>query len=438
MKKLLPLFLCAALLLLTACGAGAGEPEAAEEAAPAAAQDAVTILLTEDGIEIRGGGAKSEGGTVTIAAVGEYRITGTLADGQIVVDTGEDAVNVTLILDGVSVTNPDGPALWIKQAKNVHLQLAPGSENLLISGSEAELASFDESRSGAALYAEDDLILEGEGSLHVLGYLNNGITCKDDLEIRGGSLEVLSANNGIRASESIEVSGGTVAVRSGNDGLKTSSDKKADKGYITLSGGSVSVSSGGDALAAMTELRVSGGTLSTESRQDVVSSGSRKGLKAGTLLEISGGTLAIAADEDGLHSDGDLIMSGGDVSVKASTGLQAGLRDSGNGDVLLSGGRLFVSAAKQGLKAEGSLYANNELLVLCNSEKQAGFAEGGQCWFRAPIGGSAGDTVSVASAWDDVEVPQSFKILLCSSADFAQGDQLSVSVSGHEYPITIR
>ena len=58
---------------------------------------------------------------MTIAAVGEYRITGTLSEGQIVVDTGEDAVNVTLILDGVSVTNPEGPALWIKQAKNGEL-----------------------------------------------------------------------------------------------------------------------------------------------------------------------------------------------------------------------------------------------------------------------------------------------------------------------------
>lgn len=439
MKKTLSLLLCTGMLLLAACGAqgGAGESAEASKAAPAA-QEATTILLTEDGIDIHGGGARSEGGTVTIAAVGEYRISGTLAEGQIVVDTGVDAVNVTLILDGVSVTNPEGPALWVKQAKNLYLQLAPGSENLLISGREADLAGFDESRSGAAVYAEDDLIVEGAGNLHVLGYLNNGITCKDDLKVRGGSLEVLSANNGIRAAESIEISDGAISVRSGNDGLKTSSDKKADKGYIDISGGTISVSSGGDALAALTELRISGGTISTGSRRDLVSAASRKGLKAGTLVDISGGTLDIAADEDGIHSGDELRIRGGDVRVTASTGLQAGLRDSGAGDILLSGGKLFVSAAKQGLKAEGEIYANNELLVLFNSEKQAGFAEGGQSWFRAPVSGSAGDTVTVASAWDDVEVPQSFKILLCSSADFAPGDQITVSVSGHSYPITIR
>ena len=437
MRKILALLLCAGMLLLAACGGQGGTDKAASAAAPAA-QEATAILLTEEGIEIRGGGARAENGTVTIGAVGEYRITGTLAEGQIVVDTGEDAVNVTLVLDGASVTNPEGPALWVKQAKNVHLQLAPGSENLLISGKEADLAAFDETRSGAAVYAEDDLIVEGEGNLHVLGYLNNGITCKDDLKIRGGSLEVLSANNGVRASESIEISGGSLAVRSGNDGLKTSSDKKPDKGYIDISGGSVSVSSGGDALAAVTELRISGGTISTGSRRDLVSDASRKGLKAGTLVDISGGTLDIAADEDGIHADGDVRISGGDLRVTASTGLQAGLQDSGAGDILLSGGRLFVSAAKQGLKAEGEIRADSELLVLCNSDKQADFAGGGQCWFRAPVSGSADDTVTVASVWDAAEAPQSFRLLLCSSADFAQGDQITVSVSGHDYPITIR
>lgn len=437
MKRTASLLLCLCVLLLASCGAQGGE-QASRATSNTAGQDGVSIQLTGDGAEIRGGGAKVDGSTVTIGAVGEYRISGTLSAGQIVVDTGEDAVNVTLILDGVSVTNPAGPAIWVKQAKNVQLQLAAGSENLLVSGTEADLAAFDENRSGAAVYAEDDLILDGEGSLRVLGYLNNGITCKDDLKIRGGSLEVLSANNGVRASESIEISGGKISVRAGNDGVKTSSDKKPDKGFIDISGGEVSVSSGGDALCAVTELRVSGGSIAAESRRDLVGTGSRKGLKAGTLVDISGGTLAIAADEDGIHTGGDIVIREGDISITADTGLQAGAKDSGTGDVLLSGGRLFVSAARQGLKAEGAIYANNELLVLCNSEKQGDFAPGGQCWLRSAVIGSAGDTLSVVPQWENLTAPQSFKLLLCSSADFQQGDQIPVSVSGHNYTLTVR
>lgn len=437
MKKTFLLTLSVCVLLLGACGTqNAAAP--ADDAAPAASSAEVSIVLGGDGAEIRGGGARAEGSVVTVAAVGTYRLSGSLTEGQIVVDTGEDAMDVTLILDGVSVSNASGPALWIRQAKNVHLQLAEGSENLLVSGSEADLASFDETRSGAALFAEDDLILEGEGSLRILGYLNNGITCKDDLKIRGGSLDVLSANNGVRASESLTISGGSVSVRSGNDGLKTSSDKKADKGMIEISGGSITLSCAGDAIDAVTELHISGGEIRTETRQDLVVTGSCKGLKAASLVEISGGELALRADEDAIHCDGEVRMSGGEVRITAKTGIQAGLKGSGEGDILLSGGTLFVSAVKQGLKAEGAIFANNELLVLCSSDKQAEPHEGGQSWIYAAVSGSAGDEVRVGVGMEGYTAPLSFKHLLISSAELRKGEQVSVSVAGRSYSLTAR
>ena len=441
MKKTLALLLCLGALLLAACGqAGGAEKSAAEKSAVEAApvDSGTSVVLSEEGAQIRGGGVKAEGGTVTVGAVGEYRISGTLSDGQIIVDTGEDAMEVTLILEGVSVTNPQGPALWVKQAKKLTLQLADGSENLLVSGTEADLASYDDTRSGAALYAEDDLSVEGGGSLTVRGYLNNGVTCKDDVKIKGGSLDVLGANNGVRAAESVTVSGGQLRIVSGNDGLKTSSAEKAGKGFIEISGGSLSISSGGDAVAAITELRISGGELKAETRQDLVSTSSRKGLKAGTLVEISGGTLTISADEDGIHCDGSVRMSGGEASIVASTGIQAGVKDSGEGDILLSGGSLFVAAVKQGLKAEGSLAAGNELLALCGSEKQAEPLAGGQAWIRALVSGNAGDEVRVGASGASVTAPLKFRLLLLSSGELTQGEKTEVSVAGHSYQLTAR
>lgn len=433
MKKILCLVLIACLLL-AGCGTTKSEPAAS---GASGTEKAVAIVLKGDSAEIRGGGAKAEGNTVTVGAVGEYRLSGEL-NGQIVVDTGEDAVDVTLILDGAQITNPEGPAIWVKQAKNVHVQLAAGSENLLVSGTEADLASYDDTRSGAALFSEDDLILEGEGSLTVHGYLNNGVTCKDDLKILGGALEVLSANNGIRASESITVSGGSIAVLSGNDGLKTSSDAKEGKGYIEISGGTIAVQSGGDAVTAMTELRISGGTIRTASRQDRITTGSRKGLKAGQLLDISGGVLEITADEDGLHCDGEVRMSGGDVRILATTGIQAGVRDSGEGDILLSGGTLFIAAVKQALKAEGNLFCNNELLALCGSDKQADPHEGGQAWLRVSVDGSQGDEVRIGMGTETQTAPLSFRILLYSSASLQQGDSVSLSVGSRDYTAAAR
>ena len=435
-KALLALCLCLALLLC-ACGRQESAP-AAEDSEGYQKKDGVMITLKGDAAEVQGGGAMAIGSVVTIGAVGEYWISGTLDDGQIVVDTGDDAVNVTLILDGAQITNKSGPAIWVRQAKNVHLVLS-GDRNSLTSGVESDLAGYDETRSGAAIYSEDDLKIEGGGRLNVYGYLNNGIGCKDDLKIESGDITVIAANNGLRASESIKVEGGTLAVRSGNDGLKTSSADKEGKGFIEITGGSVSVASSGDAISAVTELRVTGGTIHTETRQDRIADGSCKGLKAGTLIDLSGGTLDVHADEDGLRCDGEVRVSGGDTLIVATTGVQSGVKDSGVGDIRLTGGKLVISAAKQALKAEGAISAGCELLALCGSDKQAAPASGGQAYLLGAVEGRAGEAVLFDFMAQPYSPPQGFKLILCSSSALESGRQYELLVAGERsFTLTAR
>ena len=435
-KALLALALGLALLLC-ACGRQESAPTA-ETGESTQKKDGVVITLNGDSAEVRGGGAMAMGSTVTIGAVGEYWISGTLNDGQIVVDTGEDAVNVTLVLDGVDITNKSGPAIWVRQAKNVHLVLN-ADHNSLTSGVEADLASYDESRSGAALYSEDDLKIEGGGRLDVYGYLNNGIACKDDVKIDSGDIVIVAANNGLRASESITVTGGSLAVRSGNDGLKTSSDNKEGKGFIEITGGSVSVASAGDAISAVTELRVSGGTVHTETRQDLATDGSRKGLKAGTFIDLSGASLDIHADEDGVRCDGDVLISGGETYIVATTGIQSGVKDSGAGNIRQTGGKLVISAAKQALKAEGELHLDGELLAFCGSDKQAAPSKGSRAWLLGTVEGRAGELVLFDFSEETFTTPQGFKLLLCTAYGLESGKQYEVLVGGERsYALTAR
>ena len=63
----------------------------------------------------------------------------TISDGQIVVEAGE-ADKVQLVLNGVSITNSDGPAIEIRSADKVFLTLAEGSENMLSDGEAYVLA----------------------------------------------------------------------------------------------------------------------------------------------------------------------------------------------------------------------------------------------------------------------------------------------------------
>lgn len=444
MKKLILIaaMLLAAVFMLDGCGT--------ENAAPAAGgntagEESVTaIVLGGTGAEIRGGGARAEGGTVLISAVGSYSVSGSLDAGQLVVDTGDEAMNVTLILDGASITNPEGAALWIRQAKNVTLKLR--GENLLVSGTQADLDAFDGLAEGAALYSEDDVKIEGGGTLEVRGYVNNGVTCKDDLEMSGGTVTILAANNGLRASESVTLTGGTLNISAGNDGVKTTSDKKDGKGYIEISGGTLSVGdTRGDGISAQTQLHISGGRVSVSVSGDAAL-GSSKALKAAGDIEITGGTvLAQSETDDGVHCDGSLAVTGGTLSVTAGgDGIQSGVRGGGAGDVAIRGGSVSVFALKQAVQAEGAFTLSGcSFLALSDSKKQSAPDSSGVPYILCAVKGSAGDLLSVGAPgdegnWSDVDVVESdsggpliqapfdYKSLLYAASGLPVGESVEV------------
>ena len=401
MRRLLPLFLCLALLL-SACGA-----------AESAGERQTRIALKGNSAEVTGG-VKVSGAVITIGAGGRYIVSGTLDEGQLVVDTGDEAMDVWLTLDNASLSNRSGAALYVKQAKNVYLSTLSGTKNRLVSGTEADLAAYDGTQDGAALYAEDDLKLSGEGELEILGYLNNGLTCKDDLDIEGGSLRVQAAGNGLRGSESVEIKGGAVAVIAGNDGIKSSSAKKAGKGYVHISGGAVTVSAQGDGIGAETELTVSGGALSVEALGDGFARSS-KALKANTALTISGGSLDLRAIEDAVSCDGNLQVSGGVIRVQSENdGLQAGEKGSGLGDIAVSGGELAISAVRRALNARGTLtVSGGTVCAFIGTEKQS-LPEGQRCLLQS-LSGSAGDRLTLDGADLNAEAAFPYVSLLFTS-----------------------
>lgn len=279
MKKRFRRFLLPALLVMLCCQFSVSA--FAENVEPA---DVVVreIRLTGSGAEFSCAGVSVQGSVVTISEVGDYVLSGTLNDGRIVVNTGFSSEKTSITLSGVTLTCLDGPAIYVQQAKKVKLRMAEGTENVITSGTEEMLRTFDKSNTGAAIYAEDDLDIKGPGVLIVNGYINNGITCKDDFDLDGGTLIVYAANNGIRGSESIEINDGSLTVKCGNDALKATSDK-VGKGYVEIDGGMCLLTAGGNGISAVTDVIVVGGETVIESAKTPV--------KSGNPLQITGGSL---------------------------------------------------------------------------------------------------------------------------------------------------
>ena len=246
MKKLLPILLLLALLL-TACGQSGAET-AGGESQPAADPDRTFITFSGSDVTIRGGGARDNGSSVVISAAGTYELSGASSEKTLVVDTGDDPMDVTLILNNLQLSSLTESAILVNQAGHFRLQLAAGSDNRLSTGSEDQLQTPDPEASGAALYSSDDMDIEGEGALTVCGYLNNGIGCKNDLDINSGSITVIAANNGVKGNDSVQVKGGSLTISAWGDGIKSSTQDKEGKGYVEISGGAVTVESWGDGV----------------------------------------------------------------------------------------------------------------------------------------------------------------------------------------------
>ncbi len=252
-----------------------------------------TIAFDGTSAEVTGNGVTTENGIVTITQEGTYVISGEASDGQIIV-AAEDTAKVQLVLNGVSITNDDGPAILVKTADKVFVTLAEGTENVLAdTGAEYTQLSDVDSTIDGVIFAETDLTLNGSGSLSVTTSLNNGIVSKDDLKITGGTYNITTTGKGIQANDSIRINGGEINVDAVDDAIHTSKEDEAGKGYIYIAGGTLTLSSEDDGIHAGTALIIADGVVTVTDAYE--------GLE-GDTIDILGGDVNVTASDDGFNA----------------------------------------------------------------------------------------------------------------------------------------
>ena len=164
--------------------------ENAEYSAPSESSSNYTqINLSDSGSSCSSSYVDIEGDTVTITKKGVYELSGSLSDGQIIVDA--DGAEVELILNNVSISNDSSAAIYVKQAETVYITLEENSVNKLSTTGEYE--AIDENDIDAVIFSKDDLIITGSGSLIVDNDYGHGIVGKDDLTIVSGTYEITCA-----------------------------------------------------------------------------------------------------------------------------------------------------------------------------------------------------------------------------------------------------
>jgi hypothetical protein len=352
---------------------------------------AVAITFDGEGATVDGEGAMVEGSTVTITRAGTYSLSGTLRDGQVVVDTADEE-DVRLVLNGVALANSTSAPINVVNADDVVLILAAGTENTVSDATTYVFATAEEAPN-AAIYSAADLSIGGEGTLLVQGNHNDAIASQDGLVIASGTITVNAVDDGIRGKDYLVVRGGTITVEAGGDGLKSDNAEDAANGYVLVEGGTLDITAGGDAVDAETDALIANGTLTITagggSSGTVAADASAKGIKGTANVVVDGGTLTIDTADDAVHSNGNVVVNGGTLTLRSGD-------DAMHGDatVTINAGEITVAESYEGIES-GVITINDGTIHVTASDDAvnvAGGVDGSGLNRRGGMGGGDAST----------------------------------------------
>ena len=346
--------------------------------------------LSDDGIAGETDGVVIDGQMVTITAEGTYIFSGTLSEGQIVVDA--DNAKVQIVFDNVDITCASSAAVYVKSAEKVFVTLAEGSQNTLRNTD--EYVAIDDNNIDAVIFAKSDLTLNGTGSLTIISAEGHGIVSKDDLKITGGTYDITAAGHALSGKDSVRIADGTFILTAEKDGIHAENADDEEKGYIYIADGDFTITSDGDGVDASNIVQIEDGTFditagggaanSQKTHESDMPGGpgggmpqngekpdgesmpqmgekpdgenmpqdtttdesgtSTKGIKAGGGMYLNGGTYQIDSADDSIHSnanitiaDGTYTLATGDDGVHADDAL------------IVNGGTITVTESYEGL-----------------------------------------------------------------------------------------
>lgn len=299
MKKILVLILAALLALscfaFAACSGETVDPSqttqpgGAPENTGNTPENMIDSYITFSGTSYTATDASAlrvDGTALTITKPGTYDISGTLEDGQIIVEVTK-ADRVTLILNNFTGSNSSSAVIWVKSADKVYLEIKDGTTNTLTDGATYVFANPTDTKPNACIYASDDLSIKGDGTLIVNGNYNNGIGCKNDLSINNANVTVKAVNNAIKGNGSVTIKGDAeVLVEGADDAIKTDS-LDIGKGFLTVTeNAKVTIYCEDDGLQATQSITVTAGaTVTTYAKGDAVNCDGTITIDQGCLIE---------------------------------------------------------------------------------------------------------------------------------------------------------
>lgn len=334
------------------------------------------ITLSDDGSTVTGDGVKINGNVITIKNEGTYLVSGTLSDGQIIIDA-QSSDKLQIVLDDVKISNSSSAPIYVKQADKVFITLANQSENVLTAT--GEMQELDGNNIDAVIFSKDDLTLNGNGSLTIQTEYGNGITSKDDLVLTSGTYHIMASGHCLEGKDSVRIANGNYTLVSGKDGIHSENSDDVSLGYVYISSGNFHITAQTDGIDAAAYAQIDGGSFTivtgggsanasssgsanastsgngnkqwgfwgTQESTDTTDTASAKGIKADGIITVLGGNFTMDSSDDSLHANEDiLIQSGTFVISSGDDGVHA------DSNLTINDGSIDITKSYEGIEAQ--------------------------------------------------------------------------------------
>ena len=274
----------------------------------------------------------SSGSDIHITTEGVYVLRGSAPEVTVFVEAGDED-KVQLVLDGVSIMNSDFPCIYVKNADKVIVTTSVDS-SLSVTG---KFSADGDTNTDGVIFSRDDLVLNGTARLKISS-TDNGVVCKDDLKITGGTYDITAGAKCLEANDSIRISDGVITLTAGSDGLNAKNDENDALGYIYIGGGELTINAKDDAIHAVSVVQIDGGTITISASEGI----------EGTYVQINGGTIHIDSGDDGINAarqsseySPTVEINGGYTTIVMGSGDTDGIDC--NGDIIVNGGTIDIT-----------------------------------------------------------------------------------------------
>ena len=336
----------------------------------------ITITFSEGGVKTTtlpsGVTATINGGHIvinsTLGKIG-YQLKGTCNNGSFKIYSDK---KFRLLFNGITLTNPTGPAINIQSGKTVYASIVNGTTNTLCDGATYNNPVIgsdgkEEDQKGT-LFSEGQLIFDGytngTGILNVTSHGGHAISSDDYIIVRGGNINILSAaKDGFRTKEKFiigraEAYSPTITINATSNGIECT------EGTLTIEAGKLDITAGGEAIkveyeeavpdpAVIPDAYIKGGYLKLTTTGEKSSA-----IQTTRNYTQSGGVIEATVNGNGskiINCDGDATFSGGKLTGFANGTVSSDETSAGGikcaGNITISSSKVAIDCKGKGAKA---------------------------------------------------------------------------------------